>query len=284
MNFNEIKLPQDKLGYGVKSLDLLVSSIEKETHYKTLPGLPGNIDGGTRDASRSASIHMLLQSRDSKDFHLKVDEIYSFFRNLDVFYVSKSMMPHKLLKVRVSGKYDLERPSNLLTWSDFNIELDVVGSPYKISQYKTMDIHYNGVDLKQDKWDVGMGLIQDEATHKYLFENTTDIRFWNAGDVTLKTIQEYQDCIIKITALTPLTTFFIRDNNWNEFIYNPEQLSEWYLKAGDVITINGPHIKKDDLNILNRTNIEWLEIVKGWNKYKCSPNLKIELDFRFKYD
>lgn len=284
LNFNKVELPFDTVGFGIKGLDLEISSIEHETFYKTLPGYPGQIDGGTRASTRDASIKMLLQTRDSKDFHLKTDEIYAFFRKLDVFYVSKYLNPHKLLKVRVSQKYSLERPENMQNWSVFTIELDVVGSPYKVSQYTTMDIHNNGVRLDNHKWDYGMGLLKDDRSHQYRFNNQIAFEIYNAGDVTLKTIQEYQDCIITIKVLNSMDYFEISDHVGNTFKYNPTYDSYYRLKAGDVITINGPHVKRNGINILNRTNVEWLEIVPGWNIFKCSNGLDIIFDFRFKYD
>src|SRR5690625_4768235 len=139
LEFNPIPLPVDELGYGLRGLDLDISSISEEVTEHALSRVPGYTQTGFTDRDREMNIHARLIAKDAIDFRLKRDRVFSFFKQLGTFYVTESQQGNKLMKVRVTESYRFERPQGNRTFATVVIPLKIIGQPYWISRFKTME-------------------------------------------------------------------------------------------------------------------------------------------------
>ncbi len=229
LNFNAVTLPVDDLGYGLRGLDVEVSSTAQEVTEQTISGVPGSIITGYRDSGREMSIHARLKAKDAIDFRLKRDRVFSFFRRLGTFYITEKQQGNKLMKVRVVEGYQFQRSENNQTFATVDIPLKIIGQPYWISRYTSMDLHdSNGIPFNSH-WSFGMGLEVDPDKLKYQFSNQSSINVFNAGTVPIKTIQEKDNCIITIEINQSVTNFKITDATGRYFEYNPSKESDWAL-------------------------------------------------------
>lgn len=283
-HFNLVPLPTDDLGYGFRGLDLDVSSISQDVTEHTMQGVPGNLVTGAQDRDRDVTLKARIKAMTSTDYRLKRDVMYSYFRDLGVFYVTESQQGNKLLKVRVVDQYMPERVANNRTYAFVEIPLKIDGQPYWISRFKTMDLHNNKGIPMTGNWSFGMGLDVEPSKLKYQFENVNQFDFYNAGK-QLKTIQEKGNCEIKIEVKQAVTSFTIEDATGRKFEYNPSKNADWALKNGDVIIFNGHDVRINGTTNMERTNRYYFVINPQMNKWKVTglSNYKIMLDFRFKY-
>jgi len=284
LNFNPVPLPVDDLDYGLRGLDLEVSSIGQEPTQHNIPRRPGNIITGVRDTDRDMTLSARIKAMNATDYRLKRDRVYSFFRGLGAFYVTESLQGNKLMKVRVIDQYVPERPDNLQTYAFVDIPLKIDGHPYWISRFKTMDLHkHNGIPANGN-WSFGMGIDVSPDNLIYQYENASEFNIYNAG-IPLKTIQEKDNCEIKIEIKQNVTSFILYDATGGKWEYNPTKNSDWKLKPGDVIIFNGHDVRLNKTTIMERTNRYYPILKEGINKFKISglPKYKITFDFRFKY-
>ena len=273
-NFNEVKLPVDDLGFGLKSLDFNVGPITYENIYTSSSRADHLVKRYPKD--RDVSINAMFTAYNTVDWRLKRDRVYSFFRNLGVFYIAESYQPYKLLKVIVDESYEVDRPIN--TWGLLEIPLKIIDTPFKQSLHTTLDIDSEGV-MWNDKWGYGMGLSSDSSQWKYKFTNT-DPRFYNAGTEDIKLIQQ-KESVIRLTAKgsTINNLLDIDDGSTTFKLFRG-------LNSGDVLEIKGHQIKLNGQNVMQDTNRNFLTIKKGWNNWDIRglTDFVFEIDFRFLYD
>ncbi|MED1603654.1 phage tail domain-containing protein [Alkalihalophilus marmarensis] len=284
--FNPIPLPVDDLGYGLLGLDVELSSTAQEATSHTLAGVPGKIYTGFRDSDREMALKARMKVKDATDFRLKRDRIFAFFKRLGTFYVTEKQQGNKLMKVRVIESYRPERPENMRNYAFLTIPLEIIGQPYWISRYKTMNLHNaNGVPFNGN-WSFGMGLDVEPDKLKYEYQNVSTFNIFNAGTKDLKTIQEKDNCLITIEVNQNATKFTLFDATGRRFEYNPTQKAEWSLAPGNKITLNGHDIKLNQTPIMERTNRYFPLLLSGDNGFVMEglSNYKITFDFRFKYD
>lgn len=284
LSFREIPLPKDNLGYGLKGLDLFISSIGKKVTSEDLPGLPGTNRIHEVDGTRTADIRALIVSSSTHDYRLKRNRVYSFFRQLGHFYIAETYEANKLLKVAVDESYIPERPEGLRIWGNLDIPLSIVGKPYRISRYKTLEIN-DGLD-RDGKWSRGMHLRRDAAYQQYVFNNVTDIEVYNPSDIDLY-IKQHLDFKIKFECLQSMSRISLLDADSNEFIFTDS------LVTGDIVTIEGHRIRKNGQLAAAKFNDVYPTLFKGYsevyqqytmNKIKVNAGLKVTFDFRPKYD
>lgn len=280
--FNLIPLPKDDLGYGLIGLDLFVSSTSQDVNEHTITGVPGNIITGYRDNGRPMSIHAMLKVKDTVDYRLKRDRVFAFFKRLGTFFVTEKHQGNKLMKVRVVDSYSFERINQ--TVASVEIPLKIIGQPYWISRYTSMDLHDSGGVPFNDNWSFGMGLDPGKTTYQY--ENKSTFNIYNAGTRPLKTIQEKDNCVITIEINESVNNFKLYDATGRYFEYNPTKDVSWDLVAGNTIILNGHYMKMNETPIMERTNRYFLNILPGDNTFRMEglTNYMIIFDFRFKYD
>lgn len=110
-NMELVPLPVDELGYGLRGLDLEISSTGQTVTEQSIPGWPGTIITGYQDSDRALSISVRLKAKDSIDYSVKKDEIFAFFKRLGTFYVARDYQNNKLMKVKVIESYSLSSPA-----------------------------------------------------------------------------------------------------------------------------------------------------------------------------
>lgn len=285
LNFNPVPLPVDDIGYGLRGLDLTVSSVGQEITEHNIPGRPGTIITGVRDNDRDMSISARIKAMNATDYRLKRDRVFAFFKSLGAFYVTESQQGNKLMKVRVVDKYTHERPDNMRTYAFLDIPLKIDGHPYWISRFKTIDLHNSKGVPANGNWSYGMNLEVSPDNLIYQYENVTEFNIYNAGRL-LKTVQEKGNCEIIIEIKQNVTNFTLYDAAGGRWEYNPTRNSDWALSNGNVIIFNGHDVRVNGTTIMERTNRYYPVIKEGNNNFIMDglSNYKITFDFRFKYD
>ena len=276
LNYKEVSLPVERLGYGIKALDISIGPIIYDTVYSNGSRADTPIKRYPKD--REVSINILTTSADTIDWRMKRDQLYSFFRRLGVFYVAESYQPFKLLKVIVDEGYEVDRP--VTHWGLAEIPLKIIDTPFKKSLHTTGTIGSEGM-LFNNKWAYGMGTWFAENYWQYEFTGVKPT-FYNAGDEEVKLIQQKESLItLKINAVPTNGLIDIDDGTttfklWRDF------------KVGDVIRIHGKHVTLNGKNVLGDTNFNFLTVKTGWNYWDVRgvPNRDYEfkIDFRYLYD
>ena len=276
LNFKEVSLPVERLGYGMKALDISIGPIIYDTVYSNGNRADTPIKRYPKD--REVSINILTTAADTIDWRMKRDQVYTFFRRLGVFYVAESYQPYKLLKVMVDGGYEVDRP--VTRWGLAEIPLKIIDTPFKQSLHTTGTIGSEGM-LFNNKWAYGMGTWFAENYWQYEFTGVKPT-FYNAGDEEVKLIQQKESLItLKINAVPTNGLIDIDDGVtafklWRDF------------KVGDVIRIHGDKVTLNGVNVLGDTNFNFLTVKTGWNYWDVRgvPNRDYEfkIDFRYLYD
>ena len=272
LNYKEVSFPVDDLGFGLKSLDINVGPIIYENIYTSSSRADQLVKRYPKD--RDVSINAMFTSYNTVDWRLKRDRVYSFFRNLGVFYVAESYQPYKLLKVIVDESYEVDRP--VIRWGLLEIPLKIIDTPFKQSLHTTLDIDSEGVRWN-DKWGYGMGLSSDSSEWKYKFTNANP-RFYNAGTEDIKLIQQ-KGSLISLIPKESVPWLEISDGT-TTFRMNRQTTID------SPLTLKGHQIRVNNANVLDQTNREFLTIKKGWNNWQIRgiSKFEIEIDFRFLYD
>ena len=272
LNYKEVSFPVDDLGFGLKSLDINVGPVIYENIYTSSSRADQLVKRYPKD--RDVSINAMFTAYNTVDWRLKRDRVYSFFRNLGVFYIAESYQPYKLLKVIVDESYEVDRP--VIRWGLLEIPLKIIDTPFKQSLHTTLDIDSEGVRWN-DKWGHGMGLSSDSSEWKYKFTNTNP-RFYNAGTEDIKLIQQ-KESLIRLIPKESVPWIEITDGT-TTFRLNRQTTID------SPLTLKGHQIRVNNANVLHQTNREFLTIKKGWNNWDIRglTDFVFEIDFRFLYD
>lgn len=292
LNMKTIKLPEDALGFKIHALDLLLSSIDEVNTFETLPGVAGQSLLYNKRGTRDVSLDLLIRAFDDHDYNLKRNRLYTFFRQLSVFFIASSQEPNKLLKVKLNGRYIPQRFEERRDLAQVNISLEIVGQPYRISRYTSLNIHNNDIQF-DGKWSPGMHLPPKGTTingmlfdYKYVFNNETTLMVYNPSDIDLY-VKQHLDVKIKFECLQSMNQIRLLDALSNEFVFTNA------LKAGDVVEIEGHRIKKNGQLSAEYANdvyptllSDYSEVYQEYKKNRIivSDGLKVTFDFRYKYD
>lgn len=274
LNYNELTFPKDKLGYGLRGLDISIGPVIHENIYSQSSYADKLVKRYPKD--RQVSISILFTSMDTIDWRLKRDRVYEFFRNLGVFYVAESYQPFKLLKVIVDDDYEMNRPVNI--WGQSEISLKIIDTPFKQSLHTTADIDAEGMQFN-DKWAYGMGTWFAENYWQYSFTNE-DPTFYNAGTEEVKLIKQ-KDSVITLT---------IKSAPPNDLIDIDDGVTTFKLfkacEPGDVLKISGHKVTLNGVNVMGDTNGNFLTAKKGWNYWDIRgvTDFEFKIDFRYLYD
>ena len=277
LNYKEVSFPVDDLGFGLKSLDINVGPVIYENIYTSSSRADQLVKRYPKD--RDVSINAMFTSYNTVDWRLKRDRVYSFFRNLGVFYIAESYQPYKLMKVIVDESYEVDRP--VIRWGLLEIPLKIIDTPFKQSLHTTLDIDAEGVRWN-DKWGYGMGLSSDSSEWKYSFDTDAgqsyDFKFLNAGTEAVKLIQQ-KESRIRVEFKVAGSWFEISDGT------TTFRLNKSYVK-GDVLVIRGSKIFFNGQNVLQDTNRNFLTVKQGMNTWQTrGPKYyDFSIDFRFLYD
>lgn len=279
LNYQEVSFPVDKLGYGLKALDLNLGPVIYNSIYSEGDGASGT-PVKRYPADREVSIRILFTAADTIDWRLKRSEVYAFFRQLGVFYIAESHEPFKLLKVIVDEGYSVERPVTI--WGQAEIPLKVLKPVFRQSLHTTLDIDQEGIQFN-DKWAYGMGTLSSQESWKYSFLSTAESivqpRFYNAGTEEVKFIRQ-KESVIEIKLNQSANWLEIVDDAGNVFRIDRT------MYTGDVLKISGSEVTVNGDNVMADTNYTFLVAKKGWCRWEIRNLTRFELkiDFRFLYD
>lgn len=268
-NMNELKFP-----VGVKPLDFLVSSIEKERYTETIKGIPGTIDYGFdyKERSDCSLTFFLRHYHGEHDYLLLESEINAFLDSQPFFYVSRNNLPTRVLKVTVDSSYKTERILGSM-YATLEVPVTITGLPFWRTKYTTQDIEKEGFNAIAEQFGLADGLNVDYP--KYTFtENKFTV--WNGGNVTLD--PRNMDLKIRLFRLKTDGNFKLTNHTTGETF---EYLAS---TTGNTIDLEGIQAFKGMLqNRLRETNRKYISLVPGLNEisYTGGEMINIQFDFPF---
>lgn len=259
---------------GVRPLDLLVSSIEKERKEQSIDGIPGVIDYGFNYKGRDVKMNFMTEHyHDTFDHRLQRDEIYNLFDSYPFLYVSDDTVPSRVLKITIDGSFTPERYG--YWYSTFEVDARISSLPYWHTKYTTQEIEKDGYNAIVEKYGMADGLNVDYLPYKF---NTNEFTVWNGGNVTVDPRNMYLK--LNLTNVTTTGNLTIENVTTGEkFIYK-EALSKKNL------TIDGTKVLIGTSNKLRDTNRKFISLVKGINKIKITngtfDSVAVDSPFYFK--
>lgn len=266
---NELKYP-----VGVRPLDLLVSSIEKERKEQAIDGIPGVIDYGYNLKGREIKMNFMTEHyHDTYDHRLQRDEIYNLFDSYPYLYVSDNTVPSRVLKITIDGSFTPERYG--YWYSTFEVDARVSSLPYWRTKYTTQDIEKDGYSGLVEKFGTADGINVDRT--KYTFTETT-FRVWNGGNVTVDPRNMMLN--IRLYRLVTDGKFTMTNKTTGEvFKYTAP-------RTGNTVDLNGVKALVGlASNRLRETNRKFISLVPGENEITISGGTvdNIQFDFPFYY-
>lgn len=268
-NMNELKYPE-----GVRPLDLLVSSIEKERKEQAIDGIPGVIDYGYNLKGREIKMNFMTEHyHGTFDHRLQRDEIYNLFDEYPFLYVSDDTVPSRVLKITVDESFTPERYG--YWYSTFEVDARITGLPFWRTKYTTQEIESSGYSAIVEKYGMADGINVDYLPYKF---TTNEFTVWNGGNVTV----DPRNMMLKLNLVNVTTTGNLTIENvttGEKFIYK-ESISNKNL------SIDGTKVLIGTSNKLRDTNRKFISLVKGINKIKITngtfDSVAVDSPFYFK--
>lgn len=268
-NMNKVDYP-----VGVRPLDLLVSSIEKERKEQQIDGVPGVVDYGYNYKGREVKMNFMTEHyHGTFDHRLQRDEIYNLFDEYPFLYVSDDTVPSRMLKITVDGSFTPERYG--YWYSTFEVDARITGLPFWRTKYTTQEIESSGYSAIVDKYGTADGINVDYLNYKFNYDEFT---IWNGGNVTVDPRNMYLK--LNLTNVTTTGNLTIENVTTGEkFIYK-EAISKKNL------SIDGTKVLIGTSNKLRDTNRKFISLVKGVNKIKITngtfDSVAVDSPFYFK--
>ena len=258
---------------GVRPLDLLVSSIEKERKEQAIDGVPGVVDYGYNYKGREVKMNFMTEHyHDTYDHRLQRDEIYNLFDSYPYLYVSDNTVPSRVLKITVDGSFTPERYG--YWYSTFEVDARITGLPFWQTKYTTQELQSNGFDAIVEKYGLADGIHQDFDTYTY---TTNTFTVLNGGNVKIDPRFLYLKIIV--IGLTTNGNFTIENVSTGEkFIYND-------LLSNKELTIDGTKVLVGISNMLRSTNRKFPSLNTGKNTFKVINGSfkEIKIDTKYYY-
>lgn len=270
-NMNELKFP-----VGVKPLDFLVSSIEKERYTETIKGIPGTIDYGFdyKERSDCSLTFFLRHYHDEHDYLLLESEINAFLDSHPFFYVSRNNLPTRVLKVTIDSSYKTERILGSM-YATLEVPVNVTGLPFWQTKYTTQKIESSGYTAIAEKYGLADGINVDYPHYTF---TTKTINVWNGGNVTIDPRNMLLS--IKVNSLTSEGNFTIFNETTNETFIFKKKIPP------TVLNIQGTKVLLGKYNYLRDSNRQFISLKPGLNKLKFMngefDNIRIDFPFYYK--
>lgn len=258
-NMNKVDYP-----VGVRPLDLLVSSIEKERKEQQIDGVPGVVDYGYNYKGREVKMNFMTEHyHGTFDHRLQRDEVYNLFDEYPFLYVSDDTVPSRVLKITVDGSFTPERYG--YWYSTFEVEARITGLPFWRTRYTTQDIESSGYSAIAEKYGMADGIHVDHLKYRY---DKNEFTVWNGGNVTVD--PRNMDLKIRIAFGTSNGTVRVDNLTTGEFITFSRPV------VNDHLDFFGTKVLLGATNRLRDSNRKFISLVPGENKIKIS-----NIDFRF---
>ncbi|ASN72188.1 hypothetical protein 7F3_15 [uncultured Caudovirales phage] len=266
-NMNELKFP-----VGVKPLDFLVSSIEKERYTETIKGIPGTIDYGFdyKERSDCSLTFFLRHYHGEHDYLLLESEINAFLDSQPFFYVSRNNLPTRVLKVTIDSSYKTERILGSM-YATVEVPVTISGLPFWRTKYTTQDIQNSGYSAIAEKYGMADGI--NINLPNYSFTDST-FSVWNGGNVTI----DPRNMPLFIKMFYVKGTGTITNKTTGEIFKITEDWSNNHL------TIDGTKvIKATSVNALRSTNRKSITLIPGKNEIEIEGLIFKKVEFDFPY-
>ena len=264
-NMNKVDYP-----VGVRPLDLLVSSIEKERKEQQIDGVPGVVDYGYNYKGREVKMNFMTEHyHGTYDHRLQRDEIYNLFDEYPFLYVSDDTVPSRVLKITVDGSFTPERYG--YWYSTFEVDARITGLPFWRTKYTTQEIESSGYSAIAEKYGMADGINQDNA--KYSFE-TKKFNVWNGGNLTV----DPRNMMLLIKMFYVKGTGSITNKTTGDKF---TIINDW---KGNHLTIESTKIiKATNVNALRDTNRKFISLVPGNNEIEVTGLDFTKVEFTFPY-
>ena len=263
----------NKLNYpvGVRPLDLLVSSIEKERKEQSIDGVPGVVDYGYNYKGREVKMNFMTEHyHGTFDHRLQRDEIYNLFDEYPFLYVSDDTVPSRVLKITVDGSFTPERYG--YWYSTFEVEARITGLPFWQTKYKTQEIQKSGYSAIVEKYGTADGVNIDYQKYRF---NTNTFTVWNGGNVTVDPRNMQLD--IRVWNSTSSGNATIENlTTGDKFVMYREHTKSF-------INLFGTKILLGSTNWLRESNRKFITLAPGENKIKISNTTFTDVTFDFPF-
>lgn len=268
-NMNELKFP-----VGVKPLDFLVSSIEKERYTETIKGIPGTIDYGFdyKERSDCSLTFFLRHYHDEHDYLLLESEINAFLDSQPFFYVSRNNLPTRVLKVTINSSYKTERILGSM-YATLEVPVTITGLPFWRTKWKTQELELEGYNADSDKFGFADNINLDYPNYTF---TTNSFYVWNGGNLTVD--PRNMDLKIRLYQLKTDGNFKLTNHTTGETF---EYLA---TRTGNTVDMDGVQAFVGmQANRLRETNRKYISLAPGLNKisYTGGEMINIQFDFPF---
>lgn len=267
-NMNKVDYP-----VGVRPLDLLVSSIEKERKEQAIDGIPGVVDYGYNYKGREVKMNFMTEHyHGTFDHRLQRDEIYNLFDSYPYLYVSDDTVPSRMLKITIDGSFTPERYG--YWYSTFEVDARVTGLPFWRTKYDTQEIQTSGYSAIVEKYGMADGINVENANYDFT-DNTFTV--WNGGNVRI----DPRNMDLRITIFSPVSS--------NNFTVENITTGEKFIVLRDLnqqtVALENAKFLLNGLNRLRECNRKFISLAPGKNEIKISNGTfkKIQFKFNFHY-
>ncbi|PTJ25995.1 phage tail family protein [Staphylococcus simulans] len=265
-NFKELTYPD-----GVKPLDILVSSIQKERITASVDGIPGHVNYGFNYKDREVKLNFVNEHfYDTFDFRLQRDEIYNMLDSYPYVYICDDKLPTRLLAVTIDASYQIERYG--YWYSTFEIEAVIYNLPFWRTKYTTQDIQNTGYTALVDRYGMADGFNIDYPNYSF---TSSEFSVWNGGNVTI----DYRNMPLNITIFGATSS-----NNFTvENLTTGEKFVAQRALSNHTVNLKGAMFLLNNLNRLRESNRKFIKLVPGENKIKISNGTFKRIDFEFPF-
>ncbi|MDW3949169.1 phage tail family protein [Staphylococcus saprophyticus] len=267
-NMNKVDYP-----VGVRPLDLLVSSIEKERKEQQIDGVPGVVDYGYNYKGREVKMNFMTEHyHGTFDHRLQRDEIYNLFDEYPFLYVSDDTVPSRVLKITVDGSFTPERYG--YWYSTFEVDARITGLPFWRTKYDTQEIQTSGYSAIVEKYGMADGINVENANYDFT-DNTFTV--WNGGNVRI----DPRNMDLRITVFSPVSS--------NNFTVENITTGEKFIVLRDLnqqtVALENAKFLLNGLNRLRECNRKFISLAPGKNEIKISNGTfkKVQFNFNFHY-
>ncbi len=277
MSFTLYSPSMNKLNYpdGLKPLDFLISSIEKERVEESIDGIPGSIDYGFNYKSREITLTFWLKYKHGEhDYHLQKNEINHMLDQFEYFYISNDNVPSRVIRITIDEAYMPER-IQMSNFSRLEVSARVSGLPFWRTKYTTQELNDSGYSAIAEKYGMADGLHVDHLNYRY---DKNEFTVWNGGNVTV----DPRNMLLNINLTNVTTTGNLTIENvttGEKFIYK-ESISNKSLNLNQTKVLIGT------TNKLRDTNRKFISLKQGKNDIKITngtfDSLSIDCPFYFK--
>lgn len=264
----------NKIGYpvGIKPLDFLVSSIEKERKSQSIDGIPGNVDYGFDYKDREVTLTFWLRHYHGEyDNRLMKSDLYNLLDSQPYFYISDDRLPSRVLKVTIDEQYMPERVMHS-PFSELEVKGNVSGRPFWRTKYTTQDIEKDGYSAIVEKYGMADGINIDYQKYRF---NTNTFTVWNGGNVTVDPRNMQLD--IRVWNSTSNGNATIENlTTGDKFVMYREHTKSF-------INLFGTKILLGSTNWLRESNRKFITLAPGENKIKISNTTFTDVTFDFPF-